>query len=115
MIDVSSGNYHTLIVTWDLSYTIWLKGFNELTKSLLDLIIVDCKHVTDESDPLAPVGTRDHCVVYCHLDLDVRSRSSFKCEIWDFENADYVGLNAAFSRAPFDVLYVLYNDIDDIV
>ena len=68
-----------------------------------------------DSGTLAPVGTSDHCVVYCHIDLDVRSRSSFKREIWDFRNADYAGLNAALSQAPFDVPYDLYNDIDDIV
>ena len=68
-----------------------------------------------DSGTLAPVGTSDHCVVYCHIDLDVRSRSSFKREIWDFRNANYAGLNAALSQAPFDVPYDLYNDIDDIV
>ena len=50
---------------------------NDISNSLLDLIIVDSEQMIIDSGTLPPVSTSDHCVVYCHADLRVASSSSY--------------------------------------
>ena len=87
---------------------------NDISNSLLDLIIVDSEQMIIDSGTLPPVITSDHCVVYCHADLRVASSSSYKRQIWDFNHADFEGLNTALCSTQFDEVYDRYTDIDSI-
>lgn len=87
---------------------------NDITRSLLDLIIVDSEQMIADSGTLPPVGTSDHSVVFCHINLEVSSSSSYKRRIWDFNHANFDGLNAALNMVPFDQVYELYDDVDAI-
>ena len=51
---------------------------NDITRSLLDLIIVDSEQMIADSGTLPPVGTSDHSVVFCHINLEVSSSSSYR-------------------------------------
>lgn len=35
--------------------------------------------------------------------------------MWDYKPADFNGLNAVLSNAPFETVYTIFNDSDDIV
>ena len=85
------------------------------TASLLDLIITDVPNDIIQTGTLSPVGTSDHAVVICKLNLNTRAPQMYTREVWNFQQADWSGLNTALTMAPFDVAFQLYNDIDDIV
>ena len=54
-------------------------------------------------------------ILYCRFNLNTRAPQMYTREVWNFQQADWSGLNTALTMAPFDVAFQLYNDIDDIV
>ena len=87
---------------------------NDITESLLDLIIVDSEELVVNSDNLPNVGTSEHCMVYCHVNFNTASSSSYKREIWDFNHADYAGLGTALHATLFNEVFDMYEGTDTI-
>ena len=85
------------------------------SSSLLDLIITDAPQPVNCSGTLAPIGSRDHYVVFCRLKLTVVKPNSYKRQVWNYNSADWTGLSNALDNAPFDTAYTIYEDINDIV
>ena len=85
------------------------------SSSLLDLIITDAPQLVNCSGTLAPIGSSDHCVVFCRLKPTVLKPNSYKRQVWNYNSADWTGLSNALDNAPFDTAYTNYEDINDII
>ncbi|MEW8091294.1 MAG: endonuclease/exonuclease/phosphatase family protein, partial [Candidatus Thiodiazotropha endolucinida] len=83
--------------------------------TLLDLLITDCPHMVLNSGVSPPLANLDHCTIYCTLNIDTYRSKSYKRTVWDYKTANIQGLNDALERAPFDLPYTLYENINDIV
>ena len=83
--------------------------------TLLDLLITDCPYMVLNSGVSPPLANLDHCTIYCTLNIDTYRSKSYKRTVWDYKTANIQGLNEALERAPFDLPYMLYENINDIV
>ena len=57
----------------------------------------------------------DHCTIYGTLNINLHRSKAFKRIVWDFKSADKGILNEAMAQAPWDVPYILYDDVNEIV
>ena len=64
---------------------------------------------------LPPIGTSDHSVVCCRLDVTIENVPSQKRTIWDFKNVKFSALNQALRNALFDLGYNIFDEVDDVV
>ena len=81
----------------------------------LDLIITDSPHIVLNSGVSPPLANLDHCTIYAKLDIKLHRVKAFKRTVWDFKSADKNILNEAMNSAPWDLPYLLYEDLNDIV
>ena len=91
------------------------KRVTENVSSLLDLIITDSPTLISDTTLLPQIGTSDHSVVCCRLDITIENISSQKLTIWDFKNVTFSALNQALRNAPFDLGYNIFDEVDDVV
>jgi len=82
---------------------------------LLDLICVERNNYVKYSEVQPLLLNLDHCTVYCKLKFKVSKPHAFKRQVWDYKSADFNGLNTAFSNAPFETAYTIFDDVGDIV
>ena len=82
---------------------------------LLDLIITDSPHLFLNSGVSPPLANLDHCTIYGTLNINLHRSKAFKRIVWDFKSADKGILNEAMAQAPWDVPYILYDDVNEIV
>ena len=88
---------------------------NEYSTSLLDLLITDSPGLVLDSGVLAPVSNSDHSVIFCCFSLSYHKDRAFKRGVWNFNKADFTGLNATLSSAPWDTAFDVFDSIDDVV
>ena len=81
---------------------------------LLDLIITDSPHLFLNSGVSPPLANLDHCTIYGTLNINLHRSKAFKRIVWDFKSADKGILNEAMAQAPWDVPYILYDDVNEI-
>ena len=85
-------------------------SYSNKNTTLLDLLITDCPHMVLNSGVSPPLANLDHCTIYC---TSYRSKS-YKRTVWDYKTANIQALNDALERAPFDLPYTLYENINDV-
>ena len=89
--------------------------YSENSASLLDLIITDSPHMFLTSGVSPPLANLDHCTIYGTLDIKLHRSKAFKRTVWDFKSADKEKLNEAMENAPWNLSYILYEDLNEIV
>ena len=82
---------------------------------LLDLIITDSPAYIQNCSQLMPMSNMDHNVIYGDLVFTKAPKVTLQRDVWHYNNADIVGLNAALANAPWDTGLILFDDIDDTV
>ena len=87
---------------------------NDVSESLLDLMITDSPGYVLNSGILPPISTSDHSVVFCTFSISHRVDRPFKRRIWDFKNANFEDLTKAALDAPFDTGFEVFDDINDM-
>ena len=85
---------------------------SEHYRSLLDLIITDAPAYIDKSGVGIPIGDPYHCYVYCQLKIKYNKDKCYRREVWNYDRADFKGLNLALNNAPWNVLD-MFNDVND--
>ena len=83
--------------------------------TLLDLLITDCPHMVLNSGVSPSPANLDHCTIYCTLNIDTYRSKLYKRTVWDYKTANIQSLNDALEKAPFDLPYTLYENINGIV
>ena len=86
----------------------------ENTAYILDLIITDSPGYISDVDILPPIYNMDHHVVFCQFKFLKPKNKTIVRSVWHYKNGDFDGLNEAFSNAPWDSLFVVFDEIDDI-
>ena len=81
-------------------------------RSLLDLIITDAPAYIDNSGVGTPIGDPFHCYVYCQLSVKYSKDKPYTREVWNYNRADFKGLNDALMNAPWNVME-MYDDVND--
>ena len=89
--------------------------YSDNSASLLDLIITDSPHMFLTSGVSPPLANLDHCTIYGTLDIKLHRSKAFKRTVWDFKSTDKEKLNEAMENAPWDLPYILYEDLNEIV
>ena len=87
---------------------------NNVSESLLDLMITDSPGYVLNSGILPPISTSDHSVVFCTFSISHRVDHPFKRKIWDFKKANFEDLNKAALDAPFNTGFDVFDDINDM-
>ena len=89
-----------------------LTHVSERYHSLLDLIITDAPAYIDKSGVGVPIGDPYHCYVYCQLTIKYNKDKCYQREVWNYDRADFKGLNLALQNAPWNVLE-MFDDVND--
>ena len=62
-----------------------------------------------------PLANLDLCTIYGTLDIKPHRSKAFKLTVWDFKSADKEKLNKAMENSPWDLPYILYENLNEIV
>jgi len=89
--------------------------FTSHSANLLDLIITDAPGYTIDVGTLPPICTSHHCVTYCAVSISVDVGHSYNKDIWLYDEADWVGLNAALEMSNLFENVHSFTDINHIL
>ena len=89
--------------------------YSDHSASLLDLIITDSPHMFLSFGISPPLANLDHCTIYCTLNIKLHRIKAFTRTVWDYNSADKGTLNEAMNNAPWDLPYILYEDLNEVV
>lgn len=84
------------------------------TNTLLDLLVTDSPRLVVESGVWPPVGTSDHCAVYCRIDFKIKKTKPFSRNIWLYDKANIVNLHQHLSRIQWYEMFSNVDNVDDI-
>ena len=82
---------------------------------VLALFITDSPHLFLNSGVSPPLANLHHGTIYGTLNINLHQSKKFKRTVWDFKSADEGILYEAMAQAPWDVPYILYDNLNKIV
>jgi len=82
------------------------------TQTCLDRIITNIPHYVYDTEVIAPLLSNDHCTVCITLTFRISKSHCYKRLMWDYNRADFVGLNNHISHLNWDQICDGYTDID---
>ncbi len=92
-----------------------MDGPTHIAGNKLDLVLCNCPDVIDDINVRSSEECgfpTDHFIIDFNINLDFRRTKPVKRTVYDFRNADFVGLNDALSSMVFDVNNT--SDIDEL-
>ena len=93
----------------------FVDGPTHIAGNKLDLVLCNCPDVIDDINVRSSEECgfpTDHFIIDFNINLDFRRTKPVKRTVYDFRNADFVGLNDALSSMVFDVNNT--SDIDEL-
>ncbi len=72
----------------------------------------DAPAYIDDSGVGVPIGDPYHCYIFCQLTIKYCKDKPYNREVWNYNRADFEGLNQALENAPWNVLEI-YDDVND--
>ena len=72
--------------------------YTATSANILDLIITDSPGQINKVEVIPPIHNLDHCIISCRLGVSHMYDKVFYRQIWNYDQADYVGLNESLSE-----------------
>ncbi len=86
--------------------------FTPTSQTKLDRIITNAPHIVSKSHVLDPLMSNDHCTIGMHLKFNMSKSSSYKRLMWDYNRADFDGLQDYLQGIDWSETLGDYDDID---
>ena len=83
-----------------------------ISQCCLDRAVSNMSDLVKDTHILAPLLQNDHCTIGITLKFQTSNKQSYKRLMWDYDKADWVGLNNYISNIQWNVVCGDFSDID---